>query len=306
MSTVTKTPLNHEHITVSLPSSDQANMTRFFLDKKNLGAPVFMLHSTLQDGTTFFSEDGNGLACYLARQGYDVFVADLRGKGRSWPQVGAASRYGYHHAINEDIPALLEKITSKRGNVPQIWIGHGWGSVLMCSFYARYADRYAPVARMAHFAARRQSVAAQSSKRWWMDFMWRKLGRFLISVNGYLPARFLRMGVANESKAHYFDYLQWSDSADWLDSTDGFSYGEAIKQQQLPPSFYFAAAADRAYGEPNDVRRFINELGPHDGRLMVLSREGGNLHNYSHLDMVRHKDCEQDHFPLLLDWLKQA
>ncbi|WP_101756589.1 alpha/beta fold hydrolase [Oceanicoccus sp. KOV_DT_Chl] len=299
-------PLQYEHITVSLPSADQASITRFFRDKKTLGAPVFMLHSTLQDGTTFFSDDGNGLACYLARQGYDVFVADLRGKGRSWPLVGATSDYGYHHAITEDIPALIEKVVSKRGKTPQIWIGHGWGSVLMCSFYARYGDRHAPVARMAHFAARRQLTNSNSSKRLLMNFMWRKLGRLLLALNGYLPARFLRMGVTNESRANYQEYLQWSDSADWLDASDGFSYGEAIKQQQLPPSFYFAAKGDRAYGDPNDVRQFIQELGPHDGRFMVLSRAGGNLRDYNHLDMLRHKDCEQDHFPLLLDWLQQA
>ena len=104
---------------------------------------------------------------------------------------------------------------------------------------------------------------------------------------------------------NYRDYLQWSSDSDWNDTEDGFCYGEAIRQQQLPPSFYFAAHGDKAYGHPDDVRQFVKELGPHDGRLMVLSRHGGNLQDYSHLDMLRHRDCEQDHFPLLLDWLQE-
>ena len=298
--------LKYESITISLPSSDQVHLTRFFLDKNNLGTPVFMLHSTLQDGSTFYSDDGHGLACYLARKGYDVFVADLRGKGKSWPSVNSSSAFGNHQAINEDIPALLEKIISKRGRIPQIWIGHGWGSVLMASFYARYGDGVCPVAKMAHFAARRQIQTTNSSKKFLIDFIWRKLGKWLIVLNGYMPARLLRMGVTNESKANYRDYLQWSSSDDWRDAEDGFSYGEAILKQQLPPSFYFAASSDKAYGDPVDVREFMKELGPHDGRLMVLSRHGGNLRNYSHMDMVRHKDADKDHFPLLLDWLQQA
>ncbi len=299
-----KTPLKYESIMVSLPSTDQVHITRFFRDKKLLGAPVFMLHSTGHDGSTFYSEDGHGLACYLARQGYDVYVADLRGKGKSWPRVNGRSSFGDHQSINEDIPALIKKIVSKRAYTPQIWIGHGWGSVLMCSYYARYGDKLCPVAKMAHFAARRVIQQDSKSKRFLFNVMWGRLSRLLIWANGYLPTRMLRLGVANESQGNYRDYLHWAQSEEWSDPEDGFSYGSAILDQQLPPSFYFAAEGDKAYGDPADVRQFVRELGPHDGRLMVLSRRGGNLRDYNHVDMVRHSDCEEDHFPLLLDWLQ--
>lgn len=305
-SAVMNTPLNYESIMVSLPSTDQVHMARFYRDKKQLGAPVFMLHSTLHDGSTFYSDDGNGLACYLARQGYDVYVADLRGRGKSWPRINSFSRYGSHQLINEDIPALLKKISIKRGKVPQIWVGHGFGSVLMCSYYARYGDSHANVARMAHFAARRQIQASNRSKTFTFDFVLGKLSRLCIKLTGYMPSRFLRQGTANESRGILADYLNWSGASAWSDCEDGFSYGDAIKQQQLPPSFYFASAGDKAYGDPADVREFVKELGPHDGRLMVLSRSGGNLRNYNHMGMLCHKDCELDHFPLLLDWLQEA
>ena len=298
--------LKHESIMVSLPSTDQIHITRFYRDKKNLGTPVFMLHSTLQDGSTFFNGDGTGLACYLARQGYDVFVADLRGKGKSWPQVSAFSTFGDHQAINEDIPAVLQKIVAQRGDVPQVWIGHGWGSVLMCSYYARYGDSLCPVSNMVHFAARRQIQTMNLAKKFFIGFMWRRLSKLLVLINGYMPSKLLGMGASNESQRNYRDYLQWSSAKTWLDTVDGFCYGTAILLQQLPPSFYFAAEGDRAYGDPADVRKFVKELGPHNGRLMVLSRSGGNLRDYSHLDMLRHSDCERDHFPLLLDWLQQA
>lgn len=298
--------LNYESIPVTLPSTDHLHLTRFFHDQKNLGTPVFMLHTTLHDGKMFFSDEGTGLACYLARQGYDVYVADLRGKGKSWPQVSAASRFGNHHSINEDIPALLEKIVAKRGAVPQIWIGHGWGSVLMCSFYARFGPRHAPVSRMVHFAARRKIHQYTLRKNLLINGVWKKLARLLIPLTGYLPVKLLRLGSSNESRGSYEDYLSWSSASRWCDRVDDFDYSEALQQQGLPPSFYFAAAGDRTYGDPADVRAFVRELGQHDGRLMVLSKQGGNLHNYNHLDMVCHKDCENDHFPVLVDWLSQA
>ena len=298
--------LKYQSIKVSLPSTDHAHLTRFYMDKNQLGSPVFMLHSTLQDGSTFFSDDGSGLACYLARQGYDVFVGDMRGKGKSWPQVNASSVFGAHQTINEDIPAMAHKIKMLRGDIPQIWVGHGWGSVLMTSYYARYGNSLCTIAKMAHFAARRQIQSSNLSKSLFIDLLWRKLGKLLIAFNGYMPGKRMRLGVSNESKIGYQDYLAWSSTDQWIDTQDGFSYGDAIRQQQLPPSFYFAASSDKAYGDPEDVRQFMKELGPHDGRLMVLSRRGGNARDYSHLNMVRHKDCDTDHFPLLLDWLQQA
>lgn len=301
-----KTTLKYESIMASLPSTDQVHMIRFYRNKKQLGAPVFMLHSTLEDGRTFYSDDGTGLACYLARQGYDVYVADLRGKGKSWPRISRRSSFGCHQTITEDIPALLRKIIVKRGKVPQIWIGHGWGSVLMCAYYARFGDSLCPVARMAHFGARRQIQTFNSSKKWLINFLWLKLSRMLVRIKGYMPAKMLKLGRCDESQGTYSDYLNWSLQPDWNDSEDGFSYGEAIRQQILPPSFYFASAGDKAYGDPADVREFMKELGPHDGRMMVLSRNGGNLRDYGHRDMLLHRDCEEDHFPLLLEWLEES
>jgi predicted alpha/beta hydrolase len=298
--------LKYEAIMVSLSSTEQLHISRFYRDKTPLGEPVFLLHSILHDSSTFYRDDGNGLACYLARHGYDVFVADLRGKGKSRPQINSASAVGSHQAINEDIPALINKIISLRGQLPQIWIGHGWGSVLLCSYYARYGDSVCPVAKMAHFGARRRIVASNFSKKFFIDFMWRRLSWLGVVLHGYMPARFFKLGTSNESRGNYQDYLAWSSNELWQDAVDGFRYDEALLQQQLPPSFYFAASGDKVYGEPTDVRSFIKQLGAHDARLMVLSRQSGNLRDYNHLDMLRHQDCEQDHFPLLLDWLQHS
>ena len=159
---------------------------------------------------------------------------------------------------------------------------------------------------MVHFGARRQIQQSNRSKKFYIDFVWKRLSKLLVSLNGYLPAKALKLGSSNESRGNFQDYLQWSSSDDWDDSVDGFSYAQAIRQQQLPPSFYFAASGDKAYGDPADVREFVKELGPHDGRMMVLSRRGGNLHDYNHFDMLSNQDCETDHFPLLLEWLQKG
>ena len=53
-----------------------------------------MVHGMVEDGRIFYHKSGKGLACYLAKQGYDVYVVDLRGIGQSTPKISADSDHG--------------------------------------------------------------------------------------------------------------------------------------------------------------------------------------------------------------------
>ena len=57
------------------------------------GVPIFMLHGLIENGLIFYTEKGKGLACYLAEQGFDVYVADLRGRGKSTPMIDHRSSF---------------------------------------------------------------------------------------------------------------------------------------------------------------------------------------------------------------------
>jgi predicted alpha/beta hydrolase len=298
--------LKYESITIPLASADQIHMTRFYSDKNNLGAPVFLMHGFTQDSRCFYASDGSGLACFLAQQGYDVFVADLRGKGKSWPSVSGSFDFGVHHMINEDIPAILKKIVEKRGPVPQIWMGHGLGGVLLCSYYARYGNSFAPVTKMAHFGVSRYRKPLTAKIQSFRDRLNRYLSLALIAINGYFPAKTFLLGNCNESAGSYKDYIKWTHSTHWLDENDGFSYFQAVAKRHWPPSFYFSSVADYRFGNTENVRLFMKELGVHDARMMILSRRDGNLRDYTHLEMVGHVDGNNDHFPILLDWLKNT
>ena len=298
--------IKSEVITVLMPSTDQLHISRLYQDHGTPGTPVLLLHSIMQDGSFFGSEQGTGLGFFLANQGFDVYVADLRGRGKSWPKLSARSHFSAHQVITEDLPALSKKIVSIRGPLAQIWIGHGWGSVVMCSYYARYGDSICPIAKMVHFAPRRKIHRVTFLKQLLFGVGWKKCAGLFVTLMGYMPSKALKLGSCNESKGNYKDYLAWSASEQWCDSEDGFDYGAAILQRQLPPGLYFAASGDRVYGDTADVREFIRELGRHDCRLMILSRNGGSHRDYNHRAMLNHRDCESDHFPLLLNWLQQA
>lgn len=297
--------LIYQSIAVPLAAAGQLHIMRFYCDKSKLGPPVFMLHGALSCGEGFYAGDGSGLACYLARQGYDVFVGDLRGRGKSQPPLCKNADFGSHELITEDIPALLACVAEQRGNAPQLWVGHGWGGVLLSAYYARFGERAARVEKMIQFGVRRQCPATRFRSQWLSGLIY-SLAPLLIKAAGLFPLKRLGIGSSDQSAGCFNDYRQWSESADWLDLKDGFSYAQAAANRPWPASIYIASKTDTVLGHPQDVRRFISSLGEHDSRLLLLSRRDGNKRNYNHNELVSHRDGDSDYFPTLLQWLQES
>ncbi|MFK8019701.1 MAG: alpha/beta fold hydrolase [Pseudomonadales bacterium] len=298
-----KLQIHTESMMVTVSAGPQLHMKRFCADKVNPGTPVFMVHGLAEDGHIFYSGRGKGLAPYLAAEGYDVYVADMRGSGKSWPSVSPKSTHGQHQAINEDIPALLRAIVRKRGPIPQIWISHGWGGVITSSNFARYGDAHAPVQAMVYFGSRRLVLDNGWRKNFALKVLW-KTGLSLASrVTGYVPTRRFKIGTTNETRKNFSDALRWMFTEPWLDPEDEFDYQLSAKMRRFPASLYLACASDTVYGCPDDVRHFIAGLGEHNGQLIVLGKSGGSLQDYGHIGMLSAVEAEADHFPALLDWL---
>src|SRR4026208_2216064 len=123
---------------IPLHEKDLLHLKRFCGNP--LGPVIFMLHGTIENGRIFYSKNGKGLAPFLAKQGYDVFVADLRGRGLSTPSISRNSKFGLTECIQEEIPAFLDEIKKIRGDAPLHWIAHSWGGILLLSYYARQAE----------------------------------------------------------------------------------------------------------------------------------------------------------------------
>lgn len=282
----------------------QLHLRHLYKDKS---APaVLMLHGLLEDGTIFYSRAGQGLAYYLVEQGYQVFIPDLRGKGRSWPSVSQLLQYRVVDIITEDLPAIFTHIQDTIAKSPSFLVGHGFGGVLLTSFLARYPEYRHSITGVVHFGARRVATHTNIYRKIFIDWIWSNLAGLLARIRGVVPGRFLHIGSEDEHPNLREDSLAWLNGSDWLDPQDDFNYGKALSTGlEYPPSLYFASQSDLGYGSPRDVRDFMREVGSHNGRLVILGKKEGNLHNYSHIGMLIHPDCADDHFPFMLEWLAE-
>ena len=76
---------------------------------------------------------GNSFVDYLALNGFDVYMAELRGHGKS---LHMKERYDWNVQafLDYDIPAILNKVIEESGQRKVMWVGHSMGGMLMLAY----------------------------------------------------------------------------------------------------------------------------------------------------------------------------
>ncbi len=270
-----------------------------------LGPPVLALHGSIEDGRIFYSATGKGLAPWLAGQGFDVYVADLRGCGRSIPSISWRTDHGQTDAIVEELPALGRWLARRRPDRDQTWIAHSWGGVLSSAALVRDPVLARQVRGQVLFGTKRAITVFNLDKLLQYNLAWSLIGGLATRWLGYLPARRLGLGAEDEPRQLYLDTCHWADPRHpWRDTRDGFDYRAAARQTGLPPTLWLAGASDRFLGHVDDVRRFLRECAGDETWLHVLGRARGQARDYGHIDMLTDPGAPDDHFPAVARWLR--
>ncbi len=286
----------------SAGGSRRIHLKRIYVDPE--GPPVLLLHGAIENGRMFYSNSGKGLAPFLARAGYDCYVADLPGRGESKPRIRRGSSFGQTETITEDIPAMADYIRSLRPGVRQRWIAHSWGGVMMASTLVRFPE-YIPLVDCLVFFGTKRTVRTQGPARWlYIDLVWNRLCPLLAGVFGYLPAGKIGIGSDSETRSSLLQSIEWVKPSPWVDPGDGFSYAEAAQWVQLPPAWFLAGGDDPVLGNPADVRDFAAETGIPSFRFTLLSRSRGYSLDYDHINMLTHPAAVKEIFPEVAGWIK--
>ena len=270
--------------------------------KNSGGVPIFMLHGSIENGLIFYTKKGKGLACFLAEQGFDVYVADLRGRGYSTPKINADSAFGQYEAITRDIPLFLEKIYTLNPQKLHL-VAHSWGGVLLSSFLARYPQWLEKVHSQVCFGTKRVVTAKTFEAFIKLKVLWRYFAPLFAKKRGYLNAKKLGIGSDNETKQSLADSLAWVTPGAWQDTIDGFDYYQAAQQVAWPPTWHLTGIKDHALGHQQDVKLFMNECANSQAKFSLLSKSAGNQLDYDHINILTSPLAVNDHFTTLADWL---
>ena len=269
------------------------------------GTPAFLLHGAIENGRVFYSNSGRGLAPFLASHGLDVYVLDLRGRGRSTPSISRGATHGQAQSISEELPAAADFIAARRPGVAQLWISHSWGGVLQLAALARQPERLAQIAAMVQFGVKRSITVYSASRLLRVELGWKILSPLIAACVGYLPARRLGFGGDSETIASLRASNAWIRPGAWLDPDDGFDYAKALQSLQLPPLLALTGAADAVLGHPKDVRLLLREIRMNEDSLIIVGKRNGYAHDYDHINLLTHHDAPSDHFNTVVAWLRE-
>lgn len=299
--------INYDKHFVKVSETDTLCLHRFY--SKSAGSPVFMVHGAIEDGKIFYSKSGKGFGPFLAKNGFDVFIVDMRGKGASTPKVSKNLTYSQTELITNDIPKCLDKIIEVTNRNDFHLVGHSWGGVWLYSFLARTlsgaeVSKYKFKSQVL-FASKRRISVWSPKRLLYADIIWNWYGNLTSKLFGYATFKKAKIGSENEPKQLFKDMNKWVYQKDWIDLEDNLNYKEELPKLKLPPSLHLTGIKDHVLGNPIDVELLIKEAGSKQNyELYILGKNNGNLHDYGHIDILTHKDAKEDHFITALNWLK--
>lgn len=297
--------MNFDDIYFNINETDTLYLKHYKSDNNNNNYPILMIHGAIENGKIFYSNSHKGFAPFLCSQGFDVFVADLRGHGNSTPKIDKNSKYGQFEHLTEDVPAFIAKVfeisQKKKLNI----IAHSWGGVLTNAFLIRNPKMIKKINKMAFFGSKRRIKGFNFEKVVKIYIMWGIVCGIYSKFYKYLPAVKLKIGSDNDTYRYYTECSKWVKNDQWIDEVDNFNYKKNLKNLKMPQTKHIAGKNDLALGHPNDVRRFMDEFHPENQEFVLLSKENGNLCDYDHISMLTHPNCQKDHFIEIANWLKQ-
>ena len=270
--------------------------------QESQGTPVLMLHGAIENGRIFYTDSGKGLACYLARHGFDVYVADFRGRGLSTPRIQDDQSHGYHEAITIDIPELIRFVAEKTGKKMHV-VCHSWGGVLFASSLVRNSVVKEATLSNLCFGTKRQVTVWNPERILKVSLVWNRLAPLITRRYGFLDAERMRIGSDAETHQSIMESVSWVKKSKWLDPIDGFDYSLMSKRVKWPRTWHLTGVKDKVLGHAKDVQLFIHESHNRDAKFTLLSKRSGARLNYDHINILTHPEAVDDHFPKIVSWL---
>jgi pimeloyl-ACP methyl ester carboxylesterase len=300
------------------------------------GTSVILCHGM---GSNRFNMDGPGrvsLARHLNAAGYDVWVLELRGAGRSRRRLRLPPvpwSWTFEDYVQHDVPAALHLVRDLTGQERLLWVGHSLGGMiayasLMTPTAASFAgvvtlgspgmsdvgheaiDRWIRLRRLLRFAPGRlptrwlacsaspfAGVVAQSLLPQVMrDWFWHP-DNFDVDVVRFM----MRRGVEDLPRSLIIEFARWYEAKRMSDRYRLFSFGDHLERVRVP-LFVIAGARDRLT-PPADLERLVQRVGSTDKRYFVAGHASGLAHEYSHVDLVLGRHAPDEIYPLVTEWL---
>jgi predicted alpha/beta hydrolase len=255
------------------------------------GTAVILVPGTFSNWTFWFGTRGTGFARELAGRGFEAWVVDLRGHGRS-QRPAPGQRWNFDDWGRMDVPAVVRAVNAE-GRTPLL-VGHSAGGASVLAALAGTPGLEDDVAAAAIIATPLPWLQRwRRAAAWGMRFASRNMDAF--------PARLLGLGPEDELPGVMEQWMDWNLRGRWT-GRDGTDYDKALAQLRLPLLF-IAGTGDHRFAPPDACRGLFELTRSPDCLFIEAGRDTGFSRDYGHVELIVSREARQEIWPLLADWL---
>ena len=296
--------------------------------------PVVLCHGVLTNRRFFELEGDDSLPAVLARDGFDVWLVDMRGR----PDAGAPGWYFGRRTFNYDLDAfvradmdaMLTYVVAHTGAHDVAWLGHSLGGMIA---YARLGAIGEPrigalvtVGSPGFFApASRNSIrfyelspalallpALPVHAPAWLDATLQlplapSMLTDTIFQEGNIPAPTYRslekVAVNDASTGELRQFLRGILRGEFVSADGRISYTESLSAIRIPALVVVGRADELA--DPLVGRGVFERLGSRDKELVVAGRAEGFSTDFGHVDLLVGPAARREVFPRIVRWLEE-
>jgi predicted alpha/beta hydrolase len=253
-----------------------------------------MVHGNYSDRGFWVSSKGVGLAPFLSSRGYEAWVLELRGHGRS-PKGSAFSSITAEEHIKEDLPAAARYVVQTTGK-PVFLTGHSAGGIFIAGALSSGCLETDQVLGTALFGAQityGERFLKIPPLAWSLSL--------LIRLMGKVPSKRLGLGPEPEPAGEMLEFIRWKRLGGHWEDAAGTSYWSGLGRVTVP--LIAVAGAKDKNDPPEGCRLLFDAFGSRDKEFVILARDRGFQTDYDHIGMVVSKEAAQEVWPLLADWM---
>jgi pimeloyl-ACP methyl ester carboxylesterase len=255
-------------------------------------SPVLFVPGGFSDHRFWTGTAGSGLARSASEAGFDAYVLDPRGHGRS-ARPDAGARWVFSDWVEHDVPAAIRASAGKDGRV--ILIGHSAGGAAALGAVLGDEDLRDRVRALVLIATPAPELARiRRAGAWFIVALSLLLGRF--------PAKILGFSDQDELPHVMAQWMRWNLAGRWADPGRPDLLDRAGNLAM--PVLVVSGSGDRLFSPPEICARLAARLTGAPMTILNCGKATGFSENFGHAGLVLSRNARREVWPRVLAWMK--
>ncbi|MBU2155568.1 MAG: alpha/beta fold hydrolase [Gammaproteobacteria bacterium] len=260
------------------------------------GVPVILIPGSFSNRRFWYSPKCIGLGPYLARAGFDVWIAEMRGHGLS-PRNRDYTRNMVSDYVRYDLPAIADFVYEQNPQKAH-WLGHSLGGIILAGALGGHYLNESKVASGVLFGS-------QVSRVYWPlklpPLEWGS--RLLLKRFSVISGSRLKRGPEDEPIGLAVESLRWHGLFGRFGDAER-DWWAGLADVRVP------VMAVAALGDHQDpawaCEKLLKQFGSPLSEFLCLGKKHGFSGDFGHVEMLVSKEAQREVWPLVEQWLRKS